>query len=112
MNKSSSHTGTIVIVIVIVLAIVGYFYVQGSNSSSTSSSGLVADQQGGDVGLAEVNLLNQIQNIKIDTALFQNPAYLSLVDHTVAIPAQAVGRPNPFAPIPGVGNPNAVVTGK
>ncbi len=93
-------------VVVIVMAAIGYFYVTGS-SAPAGSSGLTAESNG-DVGLAEVNLLNQIQSIQINSSLFQDNTFLSLRDYTVDIPSQNVGRPNPFAPIPGVTNPNAV----
>ncbi|MDB5238925.1 MAG: hypothetical protein JWO00_260 [Candidatus Parcubacteria bacterium] len=111
MKKSTSHTGLIVVVIVVALAAVGYFYTQGS-SVPAGSTGLTATNGSGDVGLAEINLLNQIESIRMDSSLFQNPTYLSLKDYTVEIPSQNVGRPNPFAPIPGVGNPNAISTQK
>ncbi len=91
----------IVAIVVVVLAAIGYFYVSGSSAPTT---GLTA-QMSGDVGLAEVNLLNQIQSIQINSGLFQSAEYLSLRDYTVEIPDQPVGRPNPFAPIPGVSNP-------
>ncbi len=107
MKNSSSHTGTIIIVVVVVLAAMAYFYTQGG--SAPASGGLVSEGLDGDVGLAEVNLLNQIQSIQINTSLFGDAEYLSLRDYTVDIPSQPIGRQNPFAPIPGVGNPSATV---
>lgn len=55
----------------------------------------------GTVGAAELNLLNQVRSLKIDTALFTDPTFVSLRDYSVAITPEPVGRPNPFAPLPG-----------
>lgn len=94
-----------VIIGVIVLLGLAYFYFQGG-SSATSDSLLQTNGAVG-VGSAELALLNQMKSIRIDTTLFSDPAYVSLVDNSVAITPEAVGRPNPFAPIPGVADPNA-----
>ena len=46
-----------------------------------------------------LSLLNQINSLKIDTSIFNSLVYRSLVDYSITIPEQNVGRPNPFAPI-------------
>ena len=98
-NLLRSKTTIATIVIVIILVVV-YFYYQGGSSSSSGSllSSPTSDQA---VGSAELALLNQIKSLKIDTSLFQDPVYQSLVDYSVPIPPENVGRPNPFAPYPG-----------
>jgi hypothetical protein len=110
MKNTTSHTGIITIVIAVIVASVAYLALRPS-STPVDSSGLVADTANADVGLAEVSLLNQIQNIPMDVSLFDasNRVYHSLIDHTAEIPDQPVGRPNPFAPIPGVSNPSTPV---
>lgn len=97
-TSSSSHLTTILIVIAVIIAAVAYFYFQGSGGSDASGSLLV--QTGGeDVGLDTIRLLEQIQTVQIDASLFSEPAYKALLDYSVAIPPQNVGRPNPFSPI-------------
>ena len=91
--------------VVLVLA-VAYLYMSGG--SSPSSGTLTAGTQYGTVGASELALLNQVRSLSIDTSLFTDPSFLSLVDYSVAIPPQSVGvRPNPFAPLPGMPSQSA-----
>ena len=99
--KNLFHSKTTVIVIVIVIiSVIAYFYYEGGSSSA--SGGLV-ESPGSDqsIGSAELDLLSQIQSLKIDASMFQDPGYQALEDYSVAIPQDNVGRPNPFAPFPG-----------
>lgn len=100
MPKSNPKIGIIVGVVVIILTLV-YFYTQGGSSSSNS---LLVSSSAGTIGSAELSLLNQLSSLKLDTKIFRDPVYLSLQDYSVQVPTQNVGRPNPFAPIPGVVN--------
>lgn len=102
-QKQSSKKSIIIVIVVALVAGVGYFYYSGSkgtDSASMTASTISADTQA--VGARILSLLNQIQNLKIDTTVFDDQKFKSLIDYTVAIPQQNVGRPNPFAPIPGV----------
>lgn len=109
MNTQKSSKKTIwIIVIIVVIAAVAYFYFEGASVPSTS--GLLQTPESPDVTTQVIGLLAQIQAIRIDSALFTDPAYQTLRDYSVAIPPQNVGRTNPFAPIPGVVN-HSTVTG-
>jgi hypothetical protein len=90
--------GTIVIVVLAFVLI--YFYMSGGSSSPAAGT-LTAGSTYGAVGSSELSLLNQVRSLKIDTALFKDPIFLSLQDYSVSIPPENVGRPNPFAPLPG-----------
>ncbi len=84
--------------VVVALVGLGYFYYSGS--STPASTTLIAESDEGAAAAAQVlSLLNQIQVLKIDTAIFSDPGYKTLRDYSVAIPPVNVGRPNPFAPI-------------
>lgn len=48
-----------------------------------------------------MTLVRQVQAIKLDASILKDPTYLSLIDRTIIIEAQPVGRPNPFAPLTG-----------
>ena len=99
MQKSSSKKPIVTIIIIIVVAAMVYFYFSGDPVDTTSSiedpsvtsETLVAGSQ-------ILALLNQISVIDIETSIFNTPVYRSLVDHTVTVLPQNVGRPNPFAP--------------
>lgn len=86
----------------VLLAGILIYYAFSGNIAISEDSLLMAQPEGEAASAEVLNLLNQIQSLHIDASLFQSPAYQSLVDYTVPIPDQNVGRPNPFAPIPGV----------
>lgn len=98
MQQKSSKKTLIIIAIVIVLGGVSYFYFTGTPKDDTALSvvGSETDSEAAIVGSRVLALLNQITSLKIDTALFQSPMYTSLVDHTVPIYEQNVGKDNPF----------------
>ena len=102
MKTSSSNKKTLIIGIIIVVVLAGgwYFYSKGGSSSSTSQ--LVSstpDTVTAVVGTNVLTILNNVSSIHIDTSLFSTPAYQSLVDYSITVPSQEVGRNNPFAPV-------------
>ncbi len=102
-QQSSSKKTFIIIIVIIAVAALIYFYNLGNSSADSASSlqesGASAETQA--VGSRVLSLLNQISSLKIDSSIFTSASYKSLVDYTIAIPEQNIGRPNPFAPIPG-----------
>jgi LPS O-antigen subunit length determinant protein (WzzB/FepE family) len=95
----SKKTLIVSIIAIIVLAIV-YFYFSGS--TVTDPTATLQTQSANVVGTRVLSLLNQIKSLHIDTTIFKDQAYQTLVDYAVEIPELPVGRPNPFAPLPGV----------
>jgi len=110
MKSSSLSTRNIaVIIVILIVAGIVYFYFEGDSAPAGVNSFLLGTPSSvGSVGSAELTLLNQIRSLKIDTSLFTTPSYTTLQDYSVAIPQQAVGRPNPFAPFPGSPNISSV----
>lgn len=104
MKTPAISKKTIIIAVVAVVLVIIYFYFQGSASNTPASGSLLSNGalSGTDVGSSELTLLNHIQSLRIDTSVFSDPAFQSLQDYSVAIPPESVGRPNPFAPIPGM----------
>jgi hypothetical protein len=100
--KSSKKTLWILIVIVVVAALI-YFYTIGNptDSSSLTETDVAGSQDAQNVGSRVLVLLNQINSLKIDSSIFGSATYRSLVDYSITIPEQPVGRQNPFAPIAG-----------
>ncbi len=106
MNKGQINKKLMITMgILLLAALIYYFYNSGSSKPTTS---LVVGRDVGGVGAQELQLLNQIRSLRIETDLFKDPAYTSLVDYSVAIKSENVGRPNPFAPVAGVPSPFAV----
>ncbi len=109
MNTGSNKTLFIVIGVV-VIAIVLYFVMKGGDDPVNPNAGFeieTANAADSEVGNDVLILLGQIKLLNIDKAFFETEAYKSLVDYTVPIPAQNVGRPNPFAPFGAVSAPAA-----
>ena len=76
-----------------------YFAGPATSATLTQSDSSVALTQ---------SLLVTLQNlhtIKLDNSIFSDPAYQSLTDFGVVIPAQTPGRRNPFAPLAGAAVP-------
>jgi hypothetical protein len=46
--------------------------------------------------------LKELQSLDLETSLFTDEEFLSLVNHTVQVVDEEAGRPNPFAPVPGL----------
>ena len=104
MKDASSSTKTgILIAIILVLSAGYYFYTSGGAPAGTSSLAVQTNTQ--PVGSDVLALLNTIHSLSIDPTFFQSQVYRSLVDFTVAIPPENIGRPNPFAAYSGNGIP-------
>jgi hypothetical protein len=106
MQQKSPSKGTfIALIIIVIVSLLLYFYYKGAPSdSSTSSIETVGTPESSDAQAASarvIALLNQISSLKIDPAIFNSAVYKSLVDYSITIPEQPVGRVNPFAPTAG-----------
>ena len=99
-NKPSSMKSWIIIAIVLIVAVVAYFIYSGSSTAGSSTIQANTDATG-QLGQQVLSLLNQVNSLQMNTALFTSQAYTSLKDFSVTIPTQNIGRANPFAPLPG-----------
>ena len=100
MNKK-----TLIGIVIILIIAAGIYFYTSSSSPSSSSGGLLQAEASPEASAAAarvLTLLNQIRSLRIDRTLFSDPAYQTLRDYSVPIPAVGVGRPNPFAPLFGV----------
>jgi hypothetical protein len=98
MQKKSSLKPILIVIGVIIAAALAYFYFSGDPVDTTTSLETEFVDVGTSEGLEILILLNQISALRFDNVLFNSPVYKSLVDHTVVVREQNVGRPNPFAP--------------
>ncbi len=102
-----SSTKLLIVGILMVLGSAGYYYyttngVQVSPDSSLTASSFSGTLGGGaSVGSNVLALLSQIKGLSIDTNFFQSPSYTSLIDFSVVIPPENVGKSNPFVPLGG-----------
>jgi hypothetical protein len=83
--------------IVLVLLLVGGYFAYGAlfGAEETEESDGNATEAGQEI----LAMLQDLQNIELDGALFSAQAFQSLEDPSVEVENQPQGRPDPFAPI-------------
>ncbi len=113
MNKQKIIIG---IIVIILIGLGGYMYLSGGMRETEKSTSTLVSSNTGDnpvaLGDSKVNsiatttaaqgeiaqLLKSVNQIKLDTRILQDPAFLALVDTTLSLPDTVVsGRINPFA---------------
>ncbi|NNM83699.1 hypothetical protein HKL94_00555 [Candidatus Parcubacteria bacterium] len=91
-----------IILIVITLAITAgayYYFFTGTGNQPP----LTTSTSFGNVPQAQFQtLVAELQPISFDTSIFSDPRFMALIDLATPIAPEAAGRPDPFAPIPGV----------
>jgi len=101
MDFIKKNKNVLMLIGVLLLALAAYWYWQSGNNGnepplSASPPQTTASLAGQDI----LNLLNQLRSIQIDSSVFENPAFKSLVDYRIATTAEPLGRPDPFEPLP------------
>ncbi len=72
-----------------------YLYMQNSDSSLDTQNAQVSNQVA--IETAEfLRRLNELKAITLDTSVFSDPRFSSLVEMTTTPPVERVGRNNPF----------------
>ncbi len=101
-QKSTSKGTFIGIIAVVLISMALFFYFKGKpDENSISSLETLSSLESGEAKIASdriVKLLNETSALRIDESIFKSAVYKSLIDYTVAIPEQNIGKVNPFAP--------------
>ena len=111
---NGSHKVIFIIIGLVVVGAILYFVMTGGGEP-TGDETLSIDSvnvANAEVGDDVLILLGQIKTLSIDKKFFQTPAFTSLIDYTIAIPAQNIGRSNPFASFGSVAPKVATTTTK
>lgn len=98
--KESSSNKNLAIALIIFAAIVVAGYMYATRDRVVDSDLLIGIPT--DTVAVEGDLLTalgQLQTIRLDTTVFDDPVFESLVDIGTVLAEQPKGRPNPFAPI-------------
>ncbi|MAZ67613.1 hypothetical protein CL652_02485 [bacterium] len=88
-----------IILIVLVVVIVGFAWF--GMADRTPSTSLLSNDSRSEASVAEqeiLRLLLDMRSIRLDSSIFENPAFGSLRDFGRDIVPEPVGRTNPFAP--------------
>ena len=89
-----------IILIVLVIIIIGFAWFGLADRQPTTS--VLSSESRGDASVAEqeiLRLLLDMRSIKLDSSIFENPAFGSLRDFSREIVPEPVGRTNPFASV-------------
>jgi hypothetical protein len=97
----------IIVLVVIVLGFAGYIFVtkKTKNGTTNPTTGTVVTEnpevkEEGSIPVRELaDMVAQLQNIKLDTVIFGDKTFRSLIDFTLTVTPELRERPNPFAPI-------------
>lgn len=97
--QSKGSKSMIMILAVFAAMFFGYmsFFNGGDQAATEEGAALEAEQSG--AGQEVIAVLNRLEGIRMDSALFSTKEFRSLVDQTVVVVDQPVGRNNPFAPV-------------
>jgi hypothetical protein len=91
MKALQNNKSLVIAIVVFIVAILVYnLFLQPTQTAINES---VATQG---VGNDVVSLYQSLQSATLDQSLFSSPTYRGLVDFSVTIPPQPVGRTNPF----------------
>ncbi len=104
MNQPSSKKTAVAFFAILAIGALIYFYTMGSPTDSDSMldvTGTPESMASDAIGGRVLTLLQEVNSLNIDATVFNNSVYRSLVDYSIEVPPQNVGRPNPFQPFPG-----------
>lgn len=81
--------------LVVILGALVYFMFFAGPSENVA---VVTQDDSSNVSRELVITLSNLNTIRLDASIFEDPVFISLSDFGVQIPLQNVGRRNPFAP--------------
>ncbi|MBU1160055.1 hypothetical protein KKD04_02650 [Patescibacteria group bacterium] len=95
----------ILILILVVLAAIFVYYIYSSDKQpAPEDSNLAVVTSNGSREKSDertekiLTMLKLVESVELDTSFFENPLFNSLIDNSVELNPEPVGRNNPFAP--------------
>jgi len=88
-----------IIIVVVIISGAFWAYNQFFNTEIPGSASLRVTSSTDVLGADIIKAINQINALKLDRSVFEDPIFRTLVDRSEEILPQAKSRPNPFAPI-------------
>jgi len=93
------YKNIIIVGVIIALALIAYSFLKPDPTAES----LLATTQRADsaqvLGDEITSAISQINSLKLDRSVFDDPIVKKLIDHSKPIISEPVGRQNPFAPI-------------
>lgn len=100
---TNSRSGIVLLILgLLVVAAAGYMlFAKGDSAPGVTVDG----EPGSEAETAFLNLTAEIDSIRFDTEVFEDPRFAALVDIRTTIVPETSGRPDPFAPLSGLAAP-------
>jgi hypothetical protein len=83
----------------VIVAVLGWWLYMTYFAGSASDASLLTTPQESPLSQDVLTTLSNLTVIRLDPSIFSDPVFTSLTDYGVQIPAENVGRRNPFAPL-------------
>ncbi|MDP3726514.1 MAG: hypothetical protein Q8R36_04950 [bacterium] len=99
MSQKIKNTIFIIVFVAIVFVAYSLFFKKDDVAPLLTSQS--ATQGGRETSVVQefLVLLNTLNNLELDTGIFQDPVFNSLQDESVELQEEPKGRKNPFAPL-------------
>jgi hypothetical protein len=98
MNMKKSNILIIALALIAAAAAYWYFF-----TGTETASPLTATGDSGNASEAQFQtLVSELQPVTFDTGIFTDPRFMALIDLSTPVTPEQAGRPDPFAPVPGV----------
>ncbi|MEX0931624.1 MAG: hypothetical protein WDZ88_02630 [Candidatus Paceibacterota bacterium] len=103
MKESSSVLNSIIALLITVSAFGAFVFLYLDKQTVYEEQLVIAKGQINDSVVTDlIRLVDRVKDIEIPTAVFEARVFESLVDHSALVPLEQTGRPDPFAPVPGL----------
>jgi len=102
INNTMSNFAKIVIFLIVIFLIAAGFYFLRGNKAVAPATGLVKENfDSSDFGENQefLRVLKNLERVSLDGSVLTTQAFLSLVDFSLELAPEPVGRINPFRPI-------------
>ena len=93
------YKNIIIVLVIVILGFVAYSFLKPADSTETLLSTTEKQDSTQILGDEISSAINQINSLKLDRGVLDDPVVKNLVDHSKPIVSEPVGRKNPFAPI-------------
>jgi hypothetical protein len=97
MLQILTHNKIAVVLVGLAIAGLSWFALSQEGEPATLLTTESTVDAGGDAEL--VSTLIALRAVKLEGTIFSDPAFASLKDYSTQIVPEAIGRPNPFAPL-------------
>ena len=95
----AKYKNIIIIVVIIALGLIAYSFLRPKPTAETLLETTQRADSAQVLGDEITSAISQINSLKLDRGVLDDPIIKNLIDHSKPITPQDVGRKNPFAPI-------------